>query len=407
MSNTITLSAPPITDALVEKPRLASIDTLRGLIMVIMALDHVRDFFHTDALINNPVDLNTTAPVLFFTRWITHFCAPTFVFLAGLSIFISSQRKSKSDLSMFLLSRGLWLIFLEVTVIRFGFVFNMYFDITFFQVIWVIGGSMVCMAGLIHLKKNIVLVIGLLLVFGHNATDAIQLQAGDPMYGVWVVLRQTGFLALTPQNSIFVVYPLLPWLGIMILGYSVGRLYRGYAAKERQSILLKLGIGAVFLFVALRALNVYGDPAPWSQQKNFAFTAMSFLNATKYPVSLLYTLMTLGPALIVLAFLERVKTLQISNPLAIFGRVPLFYFIIHFYVIHVAALLFFMNKTGKSLSEIDFHFSQSFGGITAEGGYSLGVTYLVWISLVLLLYPLCRWYNRYKSTHTDKWLSYL
>jgi uncharacterized membrane protein len=407
MSSAASISAVPVTDTATTKPRLASIDTLRGLVMIIMALDHVRDFFHYGALDNNPTDLASTTPAIFFTRWITHFCAPTFVFLAGLSIYISSQRKSKGDMSMFLLTRGLWLILVEILVMRFGFTFNMYFDVTFFEVIWVIGAAMICMAGIIHLRDNVALVIGLLLVFGHNATGGIQLQPDHPLYAVWVLLHQNGLLAVTPDNAIFVGYPLLPWLGIMTLGYSVGRLYVHFSSDERQMWLLRLGAGAIVLFIGLRLMNVYGDPAPWSTQGNAMFTFMSFLNCTKYPASLLFTLMTLGPALIVLALLEKVKGLSTSNVAAVLGRVPLFYFLVHFYVIHIASLLFFMNKTGKSFSEIDFHFSKGFGGITSEGGYSLTVTYLVWVSVVVLLYPLCVWYNAYKSTHNQRWLDYL
>ena len=405
--STSTLSSPPMSDTLVEKPRLASIDILRGLVMVIMALDHVRDFFHEGALFSDPTNMATTTPALFFTRWITHYCAPIFVFLAGVSICISGQRKSKQELSMFLLSRGLWLILLEVVVVRFGILFNFYYDLTFFQVIWVIGASMVCMAGLIHAKNNVVLALGLVIVFGHNAIDGIQLSENHPFYGLWVLLLQRGLVTLTAQNSIMVLYPLVPWLGIMILGYSVGRLYTELSPERRQSILIKLGAAALLLFILLRAINVYGDPAPWSQQKNFLFTVMSFLNCSKYPVSLLYTLMTIGPALIALGLLERTGKMPAFSFLAVFGRVPLFYYVIHFYIIHFVALLCFMNKTGKSFSEIDFHFGQAFGGITSEGGYSLMVTYIVWILLIALLYPLCRWYNRYKSTHDYRWLSYV
>jgi uncharacterized membrane protein len=403
--NTAALSSQATPEVLVEKPRLSSIDMVRGIIMVIMALDHVRDFFHQGALTSNPTDLATTTPAIFFTRWITHFCAPTFVMLAGLSIYLSASRKPKKDLTYFLISRGLWLILLEVVVVRFGFTFNMYFDITFFEVIWVIGASMVCMAGLIHLKDNVVLIIGLLITFGHNATDGIQLQNDHPLFALWVLLRQTGFLG-TPENGVIVIYPLLPWLGIMMLGYSLGRLYTSYSAERRRAILVKLGIGAIILFVTLRLINVYGDPAPWSTQPTSLFTFISFLNCTKYPVSLLYTLMTLGPILLLLAFLDN-KLFSPVNPFVVFGRVPLFYFILHFYIIHSASLLFFMQKTNRSLSEIDFHFSKGFGGITPEGGYSLSLAYLAWISLVILLYPICRWYNRYKSTHDYKWLSYL
>ena len=395
------------TDLVTEKQRINSIDIMRGLVMVIMALDHARDFFYVGGYANDPTNLTATTPALFFTRWITHYCAPTFVFLAGTSIFLNLQKKTKKEMSVFLLSRGLWLIVLELVVVRFAIVFNFYYDVIFFQVIWVIGASMVCMAGLIHLNYKTILTIGLLIVFGHNITDAFRLQQGDSLFGLWTVLRQSGFVPLTETNALFVIYPLLPWLGIMILGFGLGKLYTGeYTREERSKILLILGFSAIALFVILRFINVYGDPAPWSVQKNGVFTLLSFINTTKYPISLLYALMTLGPVLIILALMEGVN-LSILKPFQVFGRVPMFYYVLHFSLIHLISLLLFMNKTGKSLNEIDFHFSQSFGGITTEGGYSLGITYLLWLAVVIFLYPLCVWYNRYKSTHRDWWLSYI
>lgn len=394
-------------DLVTEKQRINSIDIVRGLVMVVMALDHARDFFHLGGFASDPTNLTSTTPVLFFTRWITHYCAPTFVFLAGTSIFLNLQKKTKKDLSMFLLSRGLWLIVLELVVVRFGIVFNFYYDIIFFQVIWVIGGSMICMAGLIHLNYKTVLAIGLIIVFGHNISDAFRLQPGDSFFAVWTILRQSGFVPLTDNNSLFVIYPLLPWLGIMILGFGLGKLYSGeFTKEERRKFLFILGFSAIALFVILRFINIYGDPAPWSVQKNGVFTFMSFINTTKYPVSLQYTLMTLGPVLVILALMERIN-FSFLKPFHVFGRVPMFYYVLHFMLIHFISLMLFMNKTGKSFSEIDFHFSKSFGGITAEGGYSLGITYLLWLAVVLALYPLCVWYNRYKSTHKDWWLSYI
>jgi uncharacterized membrane protein len=404
---TATLSSESIPQTLVEKTRVSSIDLVRGLVMVIMALDHVRDFFHHDSFISEPTNMATTTPVFFFTRWITHFCAPTFVMLAGTSIYLNSQKKSKKELSLFLLSRGAWLMILEVVVIRFSFFFNVYYDLTIFQVIWVIGAAMVCMALIIHLSDYVVLALGLLIIFGHNATDGIQLTTESPFYAIWVALHQTGMIGLTEGKNLLIFYPLLPWLGIMMAGYGLGMIYKkSVDAAKRQRILLIAGFGAITLFVIIRAINIYGDPAPWAAQKNGVFTLMSFLNCTKYPPSLLYSLMTLGPMLIILSLLEK-RPMHFLNPLLIFGRVPLFYYILHFYVIHVVSLTFYLQKTGKSLSSLDFHFDRSFGGITPDGGYSLGITYLFWISIVLALYPVCKWYYHYKSTHNNWWLSYL
>jgi uncharacterized membrane protein len=400
----ITLTAP--TGVLTEKSRISSIDLMRGLVMVIMALDHVRDFFHQGGLVSDPTNMATTTSAVFFTRWITHYCAPTFVFLAGTSVYLNSKRKAKKELSVFLLTRGLWLILLEVVVVRFGLFFNFYYDVIVFQVIWAIGASMVCMAALIHLSYRWILIIGLIVVFGHNIADNFSLQPGNSFFGVWGFMRQSGFFNLTPNTIMWVPYPLLPWLGIMMLGYCLGKLYTDFQPGKRQKLLLVLGLGTVGLFSVLRLVNGYGDPAPWSVQPTGVFTLMSFLNTSKYPASLLYTLMTLGPVLVLLSVMEKIN-LNILKPLVVFGRVPLFYYILHFFLIHALSLLFFMHKTGRSFSEIDFHFNQSFGGITPEGGYALRWAYVVWLCIVIALYPLCKWYNEYKSTHKHWWLSYL
>jgi uncharacterized membrane protein len=405
MATAIVTATP--TDLATTKARISSIDIIRGIVMVIMALDHARDFFHLGAVAYNPTDMNTTTPALFFTRWITHFCAPTFVFLAGTSIYINAQRKTKKDLTYFLISRGLWLILLELVVVRFGLFFNLYFDVIMLQVIWVIGASMIVMSLLIHFNYYAVLVVGLLVTFGHNATDMIQLKQGDALFPLWAVVHQAGFVIISPDRAIMAFYPLLPWLGIMILGYCMGKVFeKNFDSGKRQRVLLITGAISILLFIIIRFTNVYGDPAPWATQKDSLYTFMSFLNTTKYPPSLLYTLMTIGPMLILLACMEKIN-LRVLQPFVVFGRVPLFFYILHFYLIHITALLLFMNKTGVSLSAIDFHFNKSFGGITPEGGYSLPWVYVGWMAVVLFLYPICKWYNKYKSTHSDWWLSYL
>jgi uncharacterized membrane protein len=393
---------------LTQKSRIASIDIMRGIVMVIMALDHTRDFYHIEGLTGNPTDLSTTTPILFFTRWITHYCAPTFVFLSGVAVRISTDRKSTKELAIFLLTRGLWLIFLEVVVVRFGLFFNFYYDFTFFQVIWAIGASMVVLSALVFLPANIVFGIGLLIVFGHNIFDLWPLQPGNTGYAAWVILRQNGFLQLDELHALIVPYPLLPWLGVMATGYGVGQWFtKSFDPAKRFDLLLYSGAAAILLFIILRSLNIYGDPAPWSPQKNFTFTILSFLNVTKYPISLLYTLITLGPVLLILAIMEMIPQPRWSNPFIVFGRVPLFYYILHFYLIHFSALIAMMITQDKSLSDIDFHFRAGFGGITQGSGFTLPWVYLIWITIVVSLYPLCRWYNRYKSTHSNWWLSYL
>jgi uncharacterized membrane protein len=396
-----------VNGVLVEKPRISSIDLVRGIIMIIMALDHTRDFFHADANVFQPTDLTKTNPILFFTRWITHFCAPTFVFLSGTAARISLQRKSKKELSMFLLTRGLWLVILEFTIVRFGILFNLYYDFVIMQVIWVIGTSMIVLSALVFLPEMVIGILGLIFILGHNAFDAHPLDPTDSGYTIWAILRQTGAIPLDANHLVLAFYPLIPWLGIMLAGYAIGKWYtREYDATQRRKQLLTAGIIAVLLFIVLRFINIYGDPAPWSTQKNIVFTILSFINCTKYPPSLLYTLMTLGPVLIILSWMEG-KELNFLKPALVFGRVPLFYYVLHFYLIHTISLISYMIINDKSLSEVDFHFGNAFGGIPTGWGYSLGIVYIAWISVVVALYPVCKWYNRYKSTHSYTWLSYV
>jgi uncharacterized membrane protein len=393
--------------AVTQKVRISSIDLMRGIVMVIMALDHSREFFHLGGFFYDATNMQTTTPVLFFTRWITHFCAPTFVFLAGTSIFITSKRKTPAELSLFLLSRGFWLLVIEVVVMRFALFFNFHYDVIVLQVIWAIGASMILMALLVRLPFKILLGIGLLITLTHNLGDGLRLQPGETFFGIWSLLKQPGFVPLTENTNILSFYPMLPWLGVMILGYCLGKLYTSeFGATARRKLLLQLGLICIALFIVIRFINVYGDPAPWSEQKNALYTFMSFLNCTKYPPSLLYLLMTLGPVLVLLSWMDQ-KSFSMANPLVVLGRVPMFFYILHFYILHSVSLLLFMRKTNISLSEIDFHFNKSFGGLTPEAGYSLPWAFIAWISVVLLLYPFCYWYNNYKSTHRHWWLSYL
>ena len=402
----LTMTAPR-ADVLTEKPRIASIDLMRGIVMVVMALDHARDFYHADAFVYDPLNLERTTPFLFFTRFITHFCAPTFVLLAGTAARISEQRKSKGEMSWFLLTRGLWLILLEVTVVRFSMFFQLYYDVTVFQVIWAIGFCMVLLSAVIHLPFNAILGLGLAITVGHNLLDNITLQAGDRFVVLWTFIHQFNFVELVPGKSAFVPYPFLPWFGILLLGYCMGEWFRkGFNPLKRRQLLLRTGIGAILLFIVLRSFNLYGDPAPWSVQKNFIYTLLSFVNVTKYPVSLQYALITLGPVLVLLAKLESAD-FPALRPVGVVGRVPLFYYILHFYLLHLGAIVLYMINTGKSLSEIDLHFSAGFGGLPPGYGFSLAGAYIAWLAVVLMLYPVCNWYNTYKSSHKQWWLSYL
>jgi uncharacterized membrane protein len=379
-----------------EKQRVNSIDLLRGLIMIVMALDHTRDFFHTSTFVFDPTDLAQTNPALFATRWITHFCAPAFVLLSGISININLRKRGRPELVKYLLTRGLWLVLLDVVVLRFAFFFNFYYDMTFLSILWMLGWCMVFMAGVIYLPYRAILVISIVIITGHDALSGITLTPGTPLASLWMVLMTRGFV----PPAFISTYPLIPWLGIMMFGFVTGRLYgEKYDPVLRRRLLMQLGILFLVLFIVLRWVNVYGDPTPWSvNPRGTLFTILSFLNVTKYPVSVLFALMTVGPLLILLSRLETANTRWLS-PAIIFGRVPLFYFLVHFYLIHIAALIMNMWKTGKSLSEIDFHYPATFGGITPEGGVSLGWVYVAWIVVVVVLYPVCKWYYGMKRTH--------
>ena len=377
------------------KQRIQSIDLLRGLVMVIMALDHVRDFFNHEAMLFDPTDLTKTNLPLFATRWITHFCAPVFMFLSGTSAFIAGQRKTKGELSVFLLTRGLWLIFLELTIVGFGWSFQLDLHHFGLLVIWALGASMVVLSVLIWLPFYAILGIGLVLVCGHNALDNTHFTGSLG----WMMLHEQGVANIGSVN-VFVMYPIIPWVGTMALGYCLGKLYTtDFDAAKRKKILLILGSSAIALFVILRFINLYGDASHWSSQPDSTLTVISFFNATKYPPSLIYLTMTLGPALIFLAFTEKAMG-RFSNIIKVYGRVPMFYYLCHLYLIHLSAFVLAIIQ-GFKPSDFDM-------GPPPNYGVNLGLTYLVWFVIIVLLFPLCRWYDKYKSAHKDnKWLSYL
>lgn len=373
--------------------RITSIDIMRGILMVIMALDHTRDYFHISAFLFDPTDLNKTSPAIFFTRWITHFCAPGFVFLSGTSMYLNLQRKSKAEISRFLVSRGIWLILLELVVMRFALLFNFYYDITIFGIIGVFGVCMVLMAVLIHLQVKYLLMIAALII---SLYPLVSLPG----------FTSIGFIPILPGSGLVISYPLLPWLAIMMGGYCIGAIYSGANDQsQRSKRLFQIGSILILLFFILRIINLYGD-TPWATQERSLYTLLSFFNITKYPVSLLFALLTIGIVLIALSLLERTRLL-FSDVWIVFGRVPLFYFIVHFFLIHIVALAVSMVRANRSFSEVDFHFDKSFGGIVPGEGVSLLWVYLIWIAVVLVMYPLCRAYDRYKRSHNYKWLSYL
>ncbi len=386
--------------------RIDSIDLLRGLVMVIMALDHTRDFIHQEAMTGDPLNFATTSPLLFLTRWITHFCAPVFVFLAGTSAFFQSLRKSKGELCSFLVKRGLWLILAEVTIVTFGISFDISFGAFFLQVIWAIGISMVFLGLAVWLPFKLIFAIGLLIVLGHNSLDYYEAGLKERPGLFYSLLHTQNFIPITENKVLGILYPFLPWTGLMFLGYCFGRLFTRYEGAERKKVLAYLGAGFIVFFILLRALNGYGDPSHWAAQKNSLFTFFSFINTTKYPPSLLFMCMTIGPAILFLALAQNVRN-GFSKAVTVFGRVPFFYYILHFYLIHLVASVLSFTR-GHSFAEgaagvpgMPFKF------IYPGEGYSLLITYVVWISVVLVLYPVCRWYSRYKQTHKQWWLSYV
>jgi uncharacterized membrane protein len=407
------------------RSRIDSIDLLRGIVMVIMMLDHTRDFVHSGGLLFDPTDLTRTTVALFFTRWITHYCAPIFVFLAGTGAYLQLARgKSKRDLSKFLLSRGLWLIVLELTVVRFGVFFSLdYRFFGFLQVIWVIGVSMIVLAGLIHLPLKVVAGFGVAMIALHNLLDRFQVTGwqgpGTPVPGlgaqVWMLAHQ-GFsifpVAGFPSPIVLVVYPLIPWIGVMAAGYAFGSLYQ-IDAERRRRYLLWMGVAATSLFILVRAVNVYGDPAHWSKQKNLVFTMLSFVNTTKYPPSLQFLLMTLGPALLFLWWFDSRAGSALSlgsrfrGALVTFGRVPLFFYLLQWYTSHLIAIVIGLIArqpvAWQWQSPIDKFTSPAPPGV----GFSLWVVYVCWIIGVLMLYPLCKWFAGVKARRRDWWLSYL
>ena len=390
------------------KKRILSIDILRGIIMALMALDHTRDYFHIDAVTQDPLNLETTTPILFFTRWITHFCAPTFVFLSGISIHLQSLRKTKKELAKFLFTRGLWLVLMELTIVGFGWSFNPFFNFFFLQVIWAIGWSMIILSALVLCPYWVAVVTGIGITLLHNLTDYYTYP--DPeAHTAFNFLLMTDFTLYTVGPAkIMAGYAILPWTGIMLLGYSIGKWFNSELVTPylRQRRLVSAGLLLITFFVLLRINNSYGDPKHWSEQKNMLFTLLSILDVTKYPPSLAYACMTLGPALLALAALENVEIKGFAKIMNTFGRVPFFYYMLHIYVIHLlcVALYFIQGFTADQL----FTLPQNFGFRPNENfGFNLGYTYLVWIGVLVLCYFPCRWYDRYKSTHKKWWLSYI
>lgn len=397
------------TATLAPGTRLHALDILRGLVIVIMALDHIRDYTHDSGWAYDALDFRATSLIVYLTRWITHFCAPTFVFLAGVSIWLQAAKgKDRARLSGFLVKRGLWLVVLEVTVISFGWSFAIPY-IPFLQVIWGIGVSMIAMAVLVWLPRRVVLALGVSIVIFHNLLDPIQAKTLGSIGPVWMILHEGGVLTRDGRPVALAFYPLMPWLGVMTLGYGLGFVF---LSPNRDRLLLRLGLGMLALFATLRGLHGYGDPLPWAGQATLLQTAMNFFNVQKYPPSLLYVCATLGPALLLARFLSRCSPTTLDGPLAqffrTFGAVPMMAYLAHLYIMHILA--FAMHAVaghpveGMTSTMANFFFRPDvFKGI----GFPLPVVFLAWAAIIALVFPICRWWADVKRRRSDWWLSYL
>ena len=385
--------------------RIKSIDFTRGLVMIIMALDHVRDLMHINSITQNPTDLLTTTPLLFITRYITHFCAPTFVFLAGTSAYLAFiNRNNTSQSRNNLIKRGLWLIVLEFTIVNLGIFFDLGFHSFLFQVIAAIGFGFIVLGFLLKLSSKTIGIIGLGIIFFHNLLPSIPFAEGSLLKMLLSPFFGTGLIPLTSHSNFIMGYPPIPWLGIMLVGFATGKLFT-IPGDIRNKMLLKIGLSALLLFIAVRFINIYGDPSAWTSQKDHLYTFLSFINVTKYPPSLLFSLITLGVMFLILALSDRVNN-RFTKVVSVYGKVPLFYFVIHFYLIHFS-MIALMFLQGFHWSDLAFS-SGTFGRpVGMQSGVELWAISLIWISVVAILYLPCVWFGKYKAEHARWWLKYI
>lgn len=382
-----------VNEGVLESHRLISVDLVRGWVMILMALDHVRWFF-SDATFS-PTDLEHTSAALFFTRWVTHFCAPAFIFLAGASAFLSTARgTSRPVLARYLLTRGLWLVLLEITAVHLAWSFSFDIKEIYLGVLWAIGWSMVALSGLIYLPRPVLAALGLAMIATHNLADGIGLDRFTNGDGSLSTIGWLVSVLHIPHRPIS--YPLIPWVGVMMVGYAFGPILQ-MQRKSAFRVMTATGFALLGAFLVLRASNVYGDPVPWSAQPSPLFSVLSFLNTRKYPPSLLYLLMTLGPTLLLLAWCPR-NPGPISRCLVTFGRVPLFFYLVHLYLIH-GLVLAVAYVQGQDVTA----YLTSFSDFPEGWGFSLPVVYGCWLGVVLLLYPLCRAFARFKARHHGRW----
>jgi uncharacterized membrane protein len=384
----------------ITRARIESVDVVRGVIMIIMALDHTRDFFGIPG--QNPTDLTTASPALFLTRWITFFCAPVFFLLTGTGAYLSLRRKTRTELSRFLFTRGLWLIFLELVVIRcLGYQFNFDYHVTMLLVLWALGWAMITLSLLVRLPTIVATAFGVLLIAGHNLLDSVKWASP-----IWSILHSPGFVMNTPSHVVFAAYPLIPWIGVTAAGYGLGQIY-SWDSERRRAFLLRLGLALTLAFVVIRGINVYGDPSHWAHQRTALFTALSFLNTTKYPPSLQFLLMTLGPAMIFLWAVDR-RTPRVLRPALVIGKVPMFYYMVHFAFIHLLAVIVCYVRYGSAHWMFESPDLGHYPFSAPPGwGYPLPIVYLIWAFVVIAMYPLCRWFAGLKERRRDAWLSYV
>jgi uncharacterized membrane protein len=382
-----------------RRSRIESVDAVRGIVMVLMALDHVRDFF---GVAGDPTDVTRASAALFLTRWITHVCAPTFFLLTGVGAALSLARKTRAELAVFLLTRGIWMLFVEVFIVRcFGLQFNFDYRVTLLEVIWALGWAMIVLAPLVLVPSWISGVFGIALIAAHNLFDGVR--SANP---IWVILHGPGFVLRTAEHTIFAAYPLVPWIGVTAAGFALGQVYQ-WQPERRRAFLSRAGIAAAAAFIVLRMINVYGDPSRWKVQPTVSHTILSFMNTTKYPPSLLFLLMTLGLTVLGLwAFDGGVP--RVVKPALVYGRVPMFYFVLHLPLIHLLAVLtaYVRYGTGHWLFEspsLDrYPFTRP-----PDWGYSLAVVYALWALVVVLLYKPCKWFSELRARSHSPWLSYL
>jgi uncharacterized membrane protein len=384
--------------------RVESIDLFRGLVMIIMALDHIRAYLHFDSLMFSPTDLQRTTPALFTTRLITHLCAPAFIFLAGTSAYFISQRKTLKETSFFLITRGLWLVILQVTLIRFTWNFDPKFHFNSSNIISTIGFCMIALAFLIHLRLRAIVVVGLTIVVLHNTLDNITFETGTIADILWSFLHVRKLYPLSHHYSFLFQYPIIPWVGVMALGFCLGSVYsENHPSKKRKKILLQMGIIGVSAFFVLRLINLYGDPLPWEHYAEISTTIMSFFNVEKYPPSLLYLCLTLGISLIVLGAIEG-KNLEPFKRITLFGKVALFYYVVHIAVIHLLALIA-VASLGFPWQTMIFIGSSSQASPLLKGkfGFSLTEIYMLWAAIIIFLYPCCLLWFEFKTQNKLKW----